>query len=90
MRAGEEERAEAIPVTFAGRARDHCVESNEDMVDGVDVLGFSCGSACKGIWGGLLRRPRRTLRLRGGWARGRLRYGRLRNAESYGKRRGQS
>jgi len=66
MRAGEEERAEAIPVALAGRTRDYRVESDEDMIDRVNVFGFGGGSACKGIWSGLLRRPRRTLLLRGG------------------------
>jgi len=46
VRAGEEERAETIPVALAGRAGDHRVESNKDMIDGVDIFGFRRGSAC--------------------------------------------
>jgi hypothetical protein len=75
MRAGKEERAEAIPVALAGRAGDHGVESDENMIDGVNVFGFSRRGACKRIRAGLLRRPDRTLLLRGGWARCRLRGG---------------
>jgi len=75
MGARKEERAEAIPVALAGRAGDHGVESDEDMIDGVDVFGFSRRSAGKGIGAGLLRRSNRTLLLRGGWAGCRLRGG---------------
>lgn len=90
MRPGEEERAKTIPVALARGARDHRVESNKDMIDGVDIFGFSRGSACKGIGARLLRRPDRTLLLRSRWARRRLRCRRLINAESYGKSSGQS
>jgi hypothetical protein len=38
--AGEEERPEAVPVSFlAGRPRDHVVESPYDRVDRLDVIG---------------------------------------------------
>jgi hypothetical protein len=90
MRAGKEERAEAIPVALAGRAGDHGVESDEDMIDGVDVFGFSGGSASKRIGAGLLRRADCALLLRGGWTRCRLRGGRLREGESCGNSCGQT
>ena len=64
-----EQRAEAIPVAFARRARDHSVESDEDMIDRVDVFGFSGGNSCKGIGCGLLRRADYGLLLRCGWGR---------------------
>ena len=54
MGGGNEEGAEAIPIAFAGRAGDDVVESNEDVIDGVDV-GRLCGrSASEGIGAGLL------------------------------------
>ena len=38
--SGEEERPEAVPVSFlAGRSRDHVVESRYDRVDRLDVIG---------------------------------------------------
>jgi hypothetical protein len=90
MRAGEKERAEAIPVALAGRAGDHRVKGDEDVINGVNVFGFGGGSACEGIWARLLRGPNCGLRLRGGWARRRLSGGRVRKRESCSNSRGQS
>lgn len=90
MRDGEEKRTEAIPVALAGRAGDHGIKSNEDVLNGVNVFGLRGGNASKGIGARLLRRPGRALLLGGRGARRRLRGGRLGNGESSGKNRGHS
>jgi len=52
-RVGHEERAEAVPIAFAGGAGDDVVESGEEAFDGFDVVRFCGRDVGKRIGGGL-------------------------------------
>ena len=45
----QEQRAEAIPVSFASGAGDHAIERRENTVDGLHVIGARRGNARCGI-----------------------------------------
>ncbi len=53
---GHEERAETVPIAFAGGAGNDVVESGEDAVDGFDVDGIGWGNARERIGSELRRR----------------------------------
>src|SRR5258708_4309692 len=54
--AWQEQRAKAVPIAFASRARDHAIGCSQDAIGGFDVLRFGRGNLGRWIRRGIDRR----------------------------------